>query len=80
MPVGGITELVGPAGVGKSQLCHMLTVSAFVMQQQQQSATQACNQCSDCDESNAASLYAFLALAISAYNTCRVQVLLWCIS
>ena len=40
VPVGGITELVGPAGVGKSQLCHMLTVSAFIAQQQQDSNAQ----------------------------------------
>ena len=42
VPVGGVTELVGPAGVGKSQLCHMLTVSACVEQQQQQNSTQVC--------------------------------------
>ncbi|KAL3147194.1 DNA repair protein RAD51 [Trebouxia sp. C0010 RCD-2024] len=30
VPVGAITELVGPAGVGKSQLCHMLAVSTLL--------------------------------------------------
>ena len=30
VPIGGITEVVGPAGVGKSQLCHTLTVAALV--------------------------------------------------
>ncbi len=29
---------VGPAGVGKSQLCHMLAVSALLPQVQQQQA------------------------------------------
>ncbi|KAL0050684.1 hypothetical protein WJX82_005123 [Trebouxia sp. C0006] len=38
IPVGGITELVGPAGVGKSQLCHMLAVSALLSQMHQQQA------------------------------------------
>ena len=28
IPVGGITELVGPAGVGKTQLCKQLAVAA----------------------------------------------------
>ena len=34
---------VGPAGIGKSQLCHMLAVSALLpLGQQQQAIMQAC--------------------------------------
>ena len=29
VPCGGVTELVGPAGVGKSQLCLMLVASVL---------------------------------------------------
>jgi hypothetical protein len=32
IPRGAITELVGPAGVGKSQLCHMLALLAALPQ------------------------------------------------
>ena len=30
VPCGGVTELVGPAGVGKSQLCLMLVASVLM--------------------------------------------------
>ena len=30
VPCGSVTELVGPAGIGKSQLCLMLAASALL--------------------------------------------------
>ncbi len=32
LPCGSITELVGPGGVGKSQMCHMMALRAALPQ------------------------------------------------